>query len=240
MDDIVNIKEQIDKLILLQQLDAEKFDLQSRMESFPVRIGEIEASLEEKTTGMKAAEEELKAIQVAKNEKETDLQAKEDKISKLDGDLYQIKNNKEYQALQQEIDSIKADVSLIEEDILLFFDKIEEAKAKQEEEKKIFEEEKAATEKEKEQINAEEKELSAHIGELDGRRAQTVVGIDPDVLGRYEAILANRGRVALVKVDGDCCGGCHMQLRPQIINEAKMRSDVTICENCSRILYAED
>ncbi|MGB2599338.1 MAG: C4-type zinc ribbon domain-containing protein, partial [Candidatus Omnitrophota bacterium] len=161
-------------------------------------------------------------------------------IKQLEGHLYQLKTNKEYKAIEQEIESIKADVSLLEEDIINLLDKVEEAKAKHEEEKKLFEEEKQKTGREQESINAEEKEIDARLNELNGKRKEFTQGIDAGILARYEKILENRGEKALSKVSGEFCGECNMTLRPQAINEAKIKKSPAFCENCSRILYAEE
>ncbi len=240
MEEDANIKEEIKKLIQLQELDAEIFDLQSKKETFPLRIKEMDDSLESKKSGMKNAEEELKKAQLSKNEKETDMQAKEELIKKHDGELYQIKSNKEYKALQQEIDSIKADVSLLEEDLINLFDEIEKAQARCGEEKKAFEEEKQKVEREKQNIRTEEKALSERLAELGVRRNEFVGTIDPDILGQYDRILKNRGRTALARIDEGFCSECNIHLRAQTINEVRLKKKIVHCENCARILYAEN
>ena len=136
--ELMNFKEQIEKLITIKGIDAEVFDVTSRLEVFPERIREIAASLEEKQEGMKKSEEDLKRVQLEKNEKEMDMKAKEEKIAKYESELYNIKNNKEYKALQQEIGSVKADVSLLEEATIKCYDKISEAEINRERETRIY------------------------------------------------------------------------------------------------------
>ena len=240
MAEAVDFKEQVKKLVQLQELDSEIYDLTVQKESFPVRIKEMEDSLELKKGGREAADAAFKQVQVLKSEKETDMQAKEERIAKHESDLYQIKNNKEYQALQQEINSIKADVSLLEEEIINIFDDIEKAKVKCEEEKKVFEEEQQKVEKEKQVIKEGESKLTTRLNELGSKRKEFSAGIVSDVLEVYQRILEKRGRVALAMVKEEFCGGCNMHLRPQIINDAKLQKNLVFCENCGRMLYAED
>jgi len=142
-----DIKEEIQKLVKVQEIDAEKFDVQVQLESFPEKIKDMDDLLNAKKSEAENTGEELKRVQVLKNEKETEMQAKEEKISKHRTDLYQIKNNKEYTALQQEIKSIEADVSLLEEEIIGYLDKIEEARTQRDKEKKVVEEESQKLEK---------------------------------------------------------------------------------------------
>lgn len=236
----MDFKEQIKILISLQAMDSEIYDLESRKESFPARIKEMDDILEQKKGGMNAAEDALKQLQVAKNEKEVEMQGKEEKIAKHDAELYQIKNNKEYEALQREIESIKADVSLLEEEIIVLFDQIESAQCKCAEEKKAFEEEGRSDEREKEQIRAEDKLVSEKLAGLKGERKAVAAGVDSEVAIRYERILESRGRIALAKVIGESCGGCNMHLRPQLINEAQLMKGMVFCENCARMLYGEE
>ena len=240
MPETINMKEEIKKLLDLQEMDSAIFDFKSRLESFPARFAEMDASLESKKSGMASAEEELKSLLVLKNGKEVDMQAKEERIKKHEGDLYSIKNNKEYQALQHEINSIKADVSLIEEAIIGLFDQIEAAQAKFADEKKKFEDEKAAVEKEKSAIKQEERGLRSELEAVESKRSASAEAVAPEVLSRYQRILDKRGRTAVAVIKEEFCGGCNMHLRPQIINDAKIKRDLVLCENCARILYAEE
>ncbi|MBD3296181.1 MAG: hypothetical protein GF392_02295 [Candidatus Omnitrophica bacterium] len=235
-----DFKNSLYKLIDLQDLDARIYDLSSRREEFPVRIEQMDNELEAKKAGYNAAETELKELQVKKNEKETDIKALEEKAQKHEAELYQIKNNKEYKALQDEIAGIKADISILEEDVIKYYDEIESAQARLEDEKKAFEEEKRSTDAEKETIRKEEKVLENILAELSDKRERVSGQIAPELLNRYERILKNRGRIALASISSGFCSSCNMQLRPQLINEVRMRKGAVVCENCGRLLYESE
>ncbi len=200
----------------------------------------MDTSLDEKGNATLAAEDALKKLQVRKNEKETDIKAKEEAVNKHQAQLYTIKNNKEYTALQNEIDSIKADISLLEEEVINLFDEIETAQATREKEKKILDEEKQKVETEKTGIKAEGEQLSKQLDGLNAERTALAGSVDTAVLKQYEKIRENRGRLAIVPVKGDLCGACNMLLRPQVINETRIGKNIVYCENCARMLYAAD
>jgi uncharacterized protein len=82
MPEAIDVRGELKKLIELQGVDLEMFELKSELDSFPARLAEMDASLETKKSGMNAAEQELKRLQVLKNEKETDMQEREEKIKK--------------------------------------------------------------------------------------------------------------------------------------------------------------
>lgn len=236
----MDYKQEIKKLVQLQLMDAGLYDVRARCEVFPLRLAEMDRVLESKKGALSKAEDDQKKLLVAKNQKEVEMQSKEELIKKHQGQLFQIKNNKEYTALQQEIQNIKADVSKIEEEILNFFDKIDSGKALCEREKKAFEEEKKLVEAEKLSIKAEEKVAADELQAALARRETCIAGIDATILSLYQRILKSRGRVALAKLNGEFCGECGMMLRAQIINETKLKREPVICENCSRMLYSEE
>jgi len=240
MADNMNLKEQLHQLIALQTVDSEIYDLETQKKAFPEKIKMMDALLEEKTVGLKNAEDALKKLLVLKNEKENDMRSKEEKIAKYQTDLYQIKNNKEYKALQQEIESIKADVSLLEETLIQLFDDIEVANIKMKDEKKLFEDEKGRIDLEKNVIHKQESEIDGKLKELESRMIASQNLVDESLLKMYKKILEHRGRAALSRINGEFCGECNMHLRPQVINCIQLHKEIIRCENCARILYADD
>ena len=132
------IHEQIKILVELQKIDAEIYFLKKELGTHPALKQKIEADFEKKKVHLKAAEDELKAVQLKQKQKEGDLQAKEEKIKKLQGQLYQLKTNKEYSVMEMEIKGLKADNSVLEEEILKLLDVVDLSKAKCAKEKEFL------------------------------------------------------------------------------------------------------
>lgn len=235
-----SIKEQIGLLIGLQAIDSQIYALSREKAYMPGRLKSIDEMLESKKAGIKQAEEDLKNIQVKLKEKEVSLQQKEDQIKKLQTQLYALKTNKEYSTMLTEIEGIKADNSLTEEAIIKFMDEIDLAKKKILKEKELFKAEEADVQKEKEKINARAGEIDSGLSELNEKRNSIVPDIEKKVISRYEKILKNKDGLAIVHIEDGSCGGCHMNLPPQVISDVKLREDIIICDSCLRILYIED
>jgi len=235
-----SIKEQIGLLIKLQVIDGEIYTLNGEKGEIPGHIKSIEDMLEAKKTGIKQAEENLKGLQVKLKEKEVNLQQKEEQIKKLQTQLYQLKTNKEYSTMLTEIEGIKADNSLIEEEVIKLMDEIDIAKKKILAEKELFKVEESNAQKEKEVISARSKEIDVRLAELDGQRGSIVPGIEKQLIARYDKILKNKDGLAMVPVEVNACGGCHMNLPPQVISEVKLREDIIVCGSCLRILYIDE
>ncbi|MFH1782994.1 MAG: C4-type zinc ribbon domain-containing protein [Candidatus Omnitrophota bacterium] len=235
-----SIKEQILSLKELQIIDGEIFSLNREKEAIPLEIKEMESKLEGKKIGIKQAEDDLKNLQVKLKEKDVTLQQKEDEIKKLDGQLSQLKTNKEYSTMLREIESIKADNSLIEEEMLKAMDLIDEGKKKVSEEKELFKKEEEVFRKRKEVVLSREKEIGYLLKGLDSKRSEIIPNIESIILKNYEKILNSKDGLAIVPVVGGACGGCHMNLPPQVVSEAKLKESIVICGSCTRILYVDD
>lgn len=233
-------KDQIGLLINLQEIDGEIYALDQEKGRMPAHLKSIDDNLESKKTGIKQAEENLKVAQLKLKEKEGSLQQKEEQVKKLQTQLYTLKTNKEYSAMLGEIGGVKADNSLIEEDIIRFMDDIEAARKKIAQEKEIFKSEEALAQKEKERIDAKLKDIEGKLAEFHQKRGLITPGIDKKLLARYDRILKNKEGLAMVHIEGSSCGGCHMNLPPQVISDVKLREDVVICDSCLRMLYIED
>lgn len=240
MGKIKNVKEQIDFLKSMQTVDKEIYILRREKESFPEKTKSIEEALEKKKTGIKEAEVNLKVLQVKLKEKEVSLQQKEEQVKKLQLQLYQLKTNKEYSTMSQEIEGLKADNSLIEEEMIKLMDNIDDARKRLTEEKGIFIKEEESSQKEKNVINTRLNEINSRLSQLTAEREKITPNVDKQLLARYERVLQNRDGLAIVQVEGGACGGCHLNLPPQVVSEAKLKDDVVVCGSCSRILYVDD
>ncbi|MBF0215678.1 MAG: hypothetical protein HQL30_01655 [Candidatus Omnitrophica bacterium] len=232
-------KEEIKKLVSLQDVDSRIFEIMTEKETLPAKIKKIKADLETKKQALNAAEDKYKKVQVAKNEAENSLLSAETKIKKHEGELALIKTNKEYSAMIEQIAGLKADVSKIEEKILTLFDDIESALKLVNSEKSLFQNEQKSSEQVISGITSREKELDTQLSAMNADRDRLKAGIDRQFLARYEQILKSRGKCALSRILEDMCSECNLQLRPQLINEVKLKLRVVTCDNCSRMLYEE-
>ncbi|MFH1381060.1 MAG: C4-type zinc ribbon domain-containing protein [Candidatus Omnitrophota bacterium] len=237
---IANVEEQIRMLVELQELDAEIFGKKRILELAPEKTKEMDAILEEKTGRLKALEEELKDIQLKRKEKEVDLAAKEASIKKYEAQLTQVKTNKEYSVLQKEIADIKADNSILEEEIIGFLEKIETVEKDIAKERELLAVEKKKIDSEKKKIEEEIKAIQAEFDELNKKRQEFTAKVDKNLLSRYEKILYKTDGLAMVEIVDGACGGCNMNLPPQVVNETRLKKEVTFCGNCARILYSKD
>lgn len=236
----VNIKENIEILKKAQDLDRDIYKAQEQRKEFPILRDRLKQELELEKNHLKNLEGELKKAQLRQKDKEGELGQKETQVKKLEGQLAMVKTNKEYSTMQQEIASLKADNSLIEEEIIKLIDQVEAAEEEVKKEKERLKQvEKNSQEKEAE-IGQKEKVITDSFEGLKKKRDEIITQVAPEVKSLYDAIVQKKQGLALVKVNGEICGACQLQLRAQLMNEIRMAESIVVCENCNRILYFED
>jgi len=234
----MGLKDGIKKLIQLQEIDTRIYKLQEeKNETLPARLEEIKKEFKEISKNFNSAEEKLKKLQLEKKDKELELAAKEGGLKKLQTQLYQLKSNKEYQAMLSEIASTKADIAIAEEAILTVMVGLEDANKECLAQKEALSKEEIASKNEEGKIKSTIKDGEIEIDTLRNKRKPFVEGIDAKVLATYEHLLSSRGGLALAPVKGSGCGACHMRLNHQTINEIKMFEHLVSCNSCVRILY---
>ncbi len=231
------ITEQIKILAELQKIDSQIFHLKKELAEQPAAQKKVEDAFETKKTGFKTAETQLKSDQLKQKEKEGELASKEEKIKKLQGQMFQLKTNKEYSAMDMEIKGIKADNSLIEEAIINLIDVVESSQKRLVEEKVKLAEEEKRSKAELDVLKKKADDLSAQIADLSEKRKAYTPNIDPKLLTQYERILDKREGLAIVPVYHGACGGCHIGLTSQLQNEIQMSEKLITCEECARMLY---
>ncbi|MFH1753982.1 MAG: C4-type zinc ribbon domain-containing protein [Candidatus Omnitrophota bacterium] len=235
----MDITEQINLLIALQKIDTQIFDLERRKREGPLKIQKLDEAFKERSEILKAAQENLKTLQVGLKDKENDLASKEEMIKKCQGQLYAIKTNKEYTTMQHEISGHGADKSVLEEEIIKIFDDVDAKKREIDEIKGVLKGEEGVLSQEKTKVNSETEEIEAKLVILSKERQEQAAKVDKSMLAKYERVLKGKDGLAMVSANRNACGGCNMNLPPQVINEIMMKKGLMFCESCARILYIE-
>jgi len=193
---------------------------------------------------IQSKKQEIALLTAACAEKEKERQGKE-RVLQDEGKkamdkrmrMNRIKNIKELQALQREIDQIRQGNSDLEEELIRVLEEIDRIKA----ELKAKEEEAAMMQEEWQQRQDDMQSKISGIDQLVSEaytlRKTIASQIAAELISRYELIFARRGGSAVVEVAGGICQGCYMNIPPQLWNEIIKSEKVNLCPSCQRILY---
>lgn len=228
----------------LQQIDGRLYALRRQRDALPGTLSASEARVAEARLALEEFRKVLRKAKVDVDRRELDLKTLEAKILQLDGQLNQVKTNKEYALLKKEVDGFRGDKVVLDDEILQLYATYEE----KEKEGKVLAERLRALETELEaarsQVEAASGAIEKEILAVEKEREVYVADVDPDILKGYLRILKGKGDgLALVPVVDGVCQGCYMDLTSQEVNlllmdrEIRAWKDIVICRNCCRILY---
>jgi hypothetical protein len=227
-------------LVSLQKVDSEIYSLKNELAAKPLALEAIQKAFEDKKKNLAYLQQKLLDLQKSRKERELELGTNEESIKKLQGQLYSLKTNKEFQVMLKQIQDAKADSSVIEEKILVLFDETDKLNKEVENENLKLQQEEKLSSEEKNKVDLRVKEINDRLSVLNSQRKQAVEAVTAKMLSQYERILQSRDGLAIVSVKDNSCGGCHMLVPPQVINSIKMYEQIITCEVCNRILYIQE
>jgi hypothetical protein len=230
----------MEALVSLQAVDSEIYSLKNELAAKPLALEVIQKAFEDKKKNLVFLQQKLLDLQKSRKERELELGTNEESIKKLQGQLYSLKTNKEFQVMLKQIQDAKADSAVIEEKILVLFEETDKLNKEVENENLKLQEEEKLSSEEKKKVDLRVKEINDRLSVLDSQRKQAVGAVTAKMLSQYERILQSRDGLAIVSVKDNSCGGCHMLVPPQVINSIKMYEQIITCEVCNRILYIQE
>ena len=200
----------------------------------------LESQMADHEQRLQLDKDRLESLRADHRAKENGLADGAERIKKAKSRLLDVKTNKEYEATLKEIDSITDANGLIEEEIIALLDEIDrtvgqvaEAETSVQEHRRCFEQEAARVDEELGSIDAR---LEKMLMEQEALRSR----IDANVIRKFDLIRGRRNGRAVVAVHHEVCGGCHMNIPPQMYNDLIRARELILCPHCNRIIYCDD
>lgn len=231
------LSDDISLLIELQEKDTVIDELNLQLKEIPLEIAQKKELILQLKTEFELTKSSLTKLQMKRKEKEMDVETKEALIKKHSGELGAVKSNDAYKALVSEIERAKKEKYELEDEILQIMEDTEKTNAQLKENEKKYKENEKGIEQEIAEITKKIELLKNDVLEKCQQRAVLSQKVEPNTLSTYEYIRSGKGGIAVACIEGENCGGCHINLRPQLINEVHKAQTLVRCDNCFRILY---
>jgi predicted nucleic acid-binding Zn-ribbon protein len=230
------LKEQILLLRELQDTELRIMGLKQDQVRYPRQMEQLKDKLSSEKETAAQDKERLDFLERERRRKEGDLEELGDKIKKTKGRLFEVKTNKEYQALLQEIGHMEKSTGRNEDEILTMLEEIDQLRGSAAQREGDL----VGLEKE---IGAEvvkiEEQLAHAVDEIaaaEKRRKKVTASLAPDLVRAYETLKQRRG-TALIVVKRGICQGCYVNIPPQMFNEVQRNDTLIRCPNCNRFLF---
>ena len=226
----------IARLVELQDIDSQLEDLNSLLGDLPKMVDELNEKENSLKDRVKADKVSLKEINLNNSKSEKVNSDIQEKVNKLTDQLFLVTNNKQYDALTNEIEYLKKQKKENEE---LLISNLEE---KETLEKNINENE-ASLEELKTDLDVRRNKLDEALSEtadekeaLENSRKKQVTEIDDTTMQVYNKVISARSGIAVVPLSGNSCGGCGAALPLQMVSEIRS-GDLHNCQSCGRFVY---
>ena len=236
-----SVQEKLVSLVTLQKIDSKLDEIRILKGELPMEVADLEDEIQGLFSRKTRIEEEVNGISEFIEGKREAIKTAEELIAKYDKQSTNVKNSREFDAINKEIEMQHLEVKLAEKHIK---DANEEIQDKA---RKLDSANKAISSKES-VLNTKKGELQKIITETEKEEAHYLdlsnaahSKVDGRLLASYERIRKNyRNGLAVVPVVRDACGGCYNAVPPQRQSEIKQCKKLVVCENCGRILVDSD
>jgi len=227
-------------LYQLQIIDSQLDELEELRGDLPTNVNYLSSQINELKEQVKSKEKEKQESLEKRKSNDNEIERLKESQKKFKSQLYQVRNNKEYDALTKEIDhteeaikKMEAENDALADSSKVLTDEIEELLPKIKELEKELKEKEAEL---KEIIKANEKE--------ENKLRETFKKIEEQVkkpdLSIYQRIRkAKKGR-AVVTIKRSACSGCHNIVPAQRQLEIRRNNKLFTCEYCGRILVSQE
>ena len=226
-------------LIELQRLDLRLMDLRGQLAALPRRLAELDARVEAARAALARAKTALTTSLKERKKYEMDVEQWKEKVRKYKDQLYEVKTNEAYKALQHEIQGAEGEIARAEDLLLERMVSGEEYERQVKAAERALGEVEASGQNERQKIAAEQAAAEKELADFTAERQQAIATIPEDLLDLYQRIARKHGGVALAEVRDETCNMCRVRVRPHVFQELRNEASQEIfhCESCTRILY---
>lgn len=234
------MEERLKTLYELQNIDDQLDELEELRGDLPNAVESLREKIEGLKTDIVDKEKEQKESLKKRKENEDEIEKLQENQKKFKAQLYQVRNNKEYDALTKEIDHTEDLVSKLEaendaladmskklteeiDEVKPMLDELnEEMKVKEADLKVIIK----ANEKEETKLREKRKEIESQVKKADH--------------SVYMRIRKAKKGMAVSTIKRSACSGCHNIVPPQRQLEIRRNNKLFFCEYCGRILVSQE
>jgi uncharacterized protein len=234
------LKEQLSFLIKLQQIDSSAAKIEMKKKELPEKLAKLDADFEKTRLSFEEIKKKADELTAQHREKEDNLKKGQEALKKTKSRQFEVKTNKEYEAILKEIEVIEGKNNQIEDQIIVLLEEIDRSRGVFKAKEKEFSELSVQHEEERKKMASEIDALDDELKQIRQNTEEIKPLIADHLLKKYEAIKSFNNGIAVVRVWKEVCQGCHMNIPPQLYNELQKAPKLVICPNCNRIMYWED
>jgi predicted nucleic acid-binding Zn-ribbon protein len=237
---MTTLKQDLATLLAVQKIDLERDRVEKSRRSLDTGV-KAQAELASAQTAAEQARAAASRTSGDLKDAELELASVEKKSSDYMGRMQRgtITSPRELANIEKEVNMLTRQRAALDDKVLSLMDGVEVTRAAMDTAEAVLRQKEQDVKTRQELFHQQHHHLDDQMGGLNRRRAELSGQIlDPTLMKRYEALRGKPGNagIGIAQVDGNTCGGCHMQIGSQASAQAERGEQVTTCENCSRII----
>jgi predicted nucleic acid-binding Zn-ribbon protein len=228
---------QAPELYRLQEIDLDVQQHHKRLEEIAAQLADNKA-LTEAQQQVANDQQALTPLQTKVRKLEQEIQTNTAKLHETDENLYsgRVRNPKELQEMQQEIQSLKKRNQELEDVLLETMMSVDTADAALKESNAKLETLRSQFELANKGLLEEQKRLKAEGSALLKSKEQLLPTIDANILKMYNNLRGRKNYQPVAVLINQSCSVCRVQQDLHIIQAVRKGESLTYCSSCGRIL----
>ena len=237
ISEVNSIKDKLMGLYTLQLIDSKTDEIRVLRGELPIEVEDLEDEIAGLEKRIGKINKEIAAINSFIGQNQAGIKESEALIEKYDKQLLNVKNNREYDALNKELEMQRLSIQLANK-------KMRDAQRQIDSHEKYLHESEDKRDSKLKDLEIKKKELEVITAETE-KEEQALLkkskiaekNIEDRLLQAYKRTRkAYRNGLGVVLVERDACGGCFGKIPPQRQLEVQHHKKIILCEHCSRIL----
>ncbi len=229
--------DQIRQLVALQHVDDGIHAVQREMDAAPKDVETLQKRFNAQDTQRNWILDKLQHLQEQQKRLDAEIKDDESRLTSSKNKLMQVENEREYQAMIREMDSMEMQNQTREEERMALQEERSLQESNLQSVEETWNELKAELESQQENLEKRIAECRSRLDTLEGKRAEVAALISPPVLNRYEFIRDRLRHPVIVPVEAGICSGCHIAIPPQVFIDLQRGNHIMSCPNCQRLMY---
>lgn len=233
----ITVEEKLRSLFKLQLVDTQIDKIRIVRGELPLEVQDLEDELAGLQTRISNLEEEVGQLDQSIKDKKNAITEAINLIKKYEAQQGNVRNNREFDSINKEIEYQSLDMQLSEKRIKEFKAAIDAKNDLIEQSKKILSERSNDLEHKKAELADIVAETEKDEQLLIEQSNIAAAKIEERLYTAYKRVRSNAiNGLAVVAIQRDACGGCFNKIPPQRQMDIRLRKKIIVCEYCGRIL----
>ncbi len=233
----ISIEQKLRALYKLQLIDSKIDKLTAVRGELPMEVSDLEDEIIGYETRLSNLMAEVKRMEESISANKTKITDSKALSKKYEKQLDNVKNNREFDALNKEIEIQGLEQQALEKRIKNTQFDIEQKKQAIEALKLELEGRKMDLQTKKSELDTIVAETKKEEDELLKVRANAVKVADERLVHSYDRIRKSvKNGIGVATIERESCSGCFAGIPPQRQSDIKQRKKIIVCENCGRVL----